>query len=254
MPDTSLRRPSGHEPTDLRALVDRVIAAARQLPPSPADGDPAMILAGFRGQWLTALTCHPGAETSAPIGLMDGVDSAVLIVVGTPRRVGAVLLALSDTTDALHSAGVSSISAIHCRVLEPGAVWTDLTDTLGRDGLISSSATPPRRASAGRNRLRWRRMSSVIAALALLALLLLLGSLLLQAPLGDNADSSAPMTGGPRLSATRADTATVLAHRAGSRHVRYAVMEPTVVSVDPESVAAHQRWRQPAGAVIGGEG
>ncbi|MBA4857536.1 hypothetical protein [Nocardia farcinica] len=254
MPDTSLRRPSGHDPTDLRAFVDRVIAAARQLPPSPADADPAMILAGFRGQWLTDLTCHLGAETRAPIGVMDGIDSAVLLVVGTPRRVGAVLLVLSDTTDALHRAGVSSISAIHCRVLEPGAAWTDLTDTLGRDGLISSSATPPRRASAGRNRLRWRRMGSVIAALALLALLVLLGSLLLQAPLGDNADSSAPMTVAPRLSATRADTATVLAHRSGGRQVWYAVTVRPGDSVDPESGAGQQCWRQPAGAVIGGEG
>ncbi|WP_159850298.1 hypothetical protein [Nocardia sp. CY41] len=136
------------------AAVLKALDAARGLQHAGA----GLIVVLFRDAEVAA-TLHWRADgwvAATMVGLARslGADGAVLIVVGSPRVVGAVIVACDVAAEELIGAGLMVAARIHVRALtDSGMLWTDLSGAAARDGSLPPrdgvSAVPGRGRNSG---------------------------------------------------------------------------------------------------------
>ncbi|MGW4367922.1 hypothetical protein ACWEKT_19985 [Nocardia takedensis] len=158
---------------DLTPAIDEALTAARAVLGVETPDRAHLVFVGFHDHRIVVISHHSNHASAAPTLAAVSIDTAVLIVLGTPRTIGRPLRQLPRTLEQLAHGGLTSVAVIHCRNLRPGATWINLSDNLTRDGIITTPHPPtPHRRRRPRGTPTRRAVLELIGILAALAILL----------------------------------------------------------------------------------
>lgn len=138
---------------EVSAAVVKALDSARGLRHAGA----GLVVVLFRCGDVTAVL-HWRADgsvtaTMAAVARSLEVDEAVLVVVGSTRVVGSIIVACDAAADELISAGLVVAARIHVRAIaDGGMLWTDLGVTAAHDGSSPPWGGAWGKASRGRIR------------------------------------------------------------------------------------------------------